>query len=58
VDNSSFLPLSKFKGANLFFIFISFSMFIPDQTIPTNSNSLYIVTQKANKPVLDLIGEW
>jgi len=37
---------------------ILLGMFIPDQTISTNSNSLYIVTQKANKPVLDLIGEW
>jgi len=33
VDNSFFLPLSKFKGANLFFTFILFVMFIPYQSI-------------------------
>jgi len=33
VDNSFFLPLSKFKGANLFFTFILFGMFIPYQSI-------------------------
>lgn len=33
MDNSFFLPLSKFKGANLFFTFILFVMFIPYQSI-------------------------